>query len=227
MNLFYKLTFLQLLTLLALVSCNKDDQRLEEVSGIQAQKNAEKQIVEENKNLSQKAEIMESELKKRIDFYQSLIGDYLGEITILGKKSYVELSIQQKYIPTPTVRIRMLEEISKDLSDLSLSILLKHYSPNSNLVAVTCMMDSVRPDIQTGKLILSSKDCPNFYQLGISEDPSPEVDSDDDRDHYALSVYSSNEKIEVPFIKGHINLGSTPGKFILILKRILNTEPQG
>ncbi len=218
MNLFYKL--LCLLISVTLISCDKDDSRLEEVSGIQGQKNAEKQIEEENKNLALKAEKMELELKKRANFYQSLIGDYLGTVIILGQKSFIELSIQQNYMPAPTDRVRTLEEISYDLSQISLSVLFKHYSPNSNIVAVTCQMDLVRPDINTGKLILASDDCPNFYQLGVSENPEPQIDSSDEQEDYALTIYSSADQPTVPFLKGYVNPGSTPGRFELILKRI-------
>ncbi len=220
MNLFNK--FLLLLITLLFISCDKDDSRLEEVSGIQGQKNAEKQIEEENKNLAIKAKRMESELQKRTNYYQSLIGDYLGEIIIEGQKSFIELSIQQNYMPAPTDRIRTLEEISYDLNQISLSVLFKHYAPNSKIVTTTCQMDLVKPDIKTGKLILASNDCSNFYQLGVSENSEPQNVNGHEHEDYAQVIYSSIEQPAVPFLKGYVTPGATPGKFGFILKRIID-----
>lgn len=213
-----KLTVL-LAFILSLSSCGNDDKRLEEVAGIQGQESAERQVEEENRNLAVKAKAMEADLVKRTNYYMSLEGDFQGEIDILSQKGMIELNILVNNRPAPTDReTRTLEEITNDLNKISLSVLIKHYAPNSRVVVLSCQMYEVRPDIKQGVLSLAKEGCPNFYHLSISKtgetptDPEPEVAT------YSQEVYTSPELI--PYLKGHIDPGATPGKFPLLLKRI-------
>lgn len=206
------------LALTLLISCGKDEKTLEEVSGVQGQEAAKKQIEEENRNLAVKAELMESELKQRVDFYLALVGDYEGEINLLGNKSKIELSIQPDTMPLPTTRIRTLEEITNDLNQVSVSILLKHYASGSKIVSVSCRINKIKPNINSGSLSLSSEDCPNFYQLYVSENLDNNIDIEVDAQNYSWEIYNSTEK-SFPYLRGMINPGATPGTYEFVLKR--------
>lgn len=205
----------------SLVSCGgNDDKRLEEVSGIQGQKAAEKQIEEENRNLAAKAEVRENDLRLRTDFYKAFVGTYIGEIKVLGIKSIIELKVQQSYIPSQVTYVRSLDQIESDISKVSLNFLFKHYAPNSDR-STPCQILDARPDTKTGAIALSSGECRNFYQLYLAQDLTSPDDIKVASRVYAQEIYETeSDDKAVSFIKGIINLGSTPGEFEIILKRV-------
>lgn len=215
-----------IMSMLTFISCDKDDSRLEEVSGIQGQKNAEKQIEEENKNQMFKASQMEIDLKSRINFYRAIIGEYKGELEVQGQKSLVEIAIIEGYLPaTLSERTRSLEEINYDLNHISLSVQIKRYTSNTNVVIVSCQMDFIKPDMHFGRLSLGTKECRDFYQLNISEDlTTTNADALEEQKSYAKSIYLGQVKESIPLLKGHINPGATPGKFKLLLRRVNDAQ---
>lgn len=205
----------------SLVSCGgNDDKRLEEVSGIQGRKAAEKQIEEENRNLAAKAEVRENDLRLRTNFYKAFVGKYVGEITVLGVKSIIELKIQQPYVPAQVTYVRSLDQIEADISKVSLNFLFKHYAPNSDR-STPCEILDTRPDIKTGAIVMASSACKNFYQLYLAPDLTSPDDIDVASRVYAQEIYENElDDKTVSFIKGIITLGSTPGEFEVVLKRV-------
>jgi hypothetical protein len=201
-----------------LASCGNDDKRLEEVSGIQGQEAAERQIEEQNRNQAVKANEMEQELKLRKVYYNALIGDYEGETEIQGVKSIFTLSVQQNNVPAPSNRVRTLEEIANDLNQLSLSILIKHGAVGSEAVPTNCKIIGVKPDINKGMLSLASQECPNFYQIFISREAQDAGNSEVGAQTYSQEIYLEEEQ-PIPFLKGFINPGSTLRKIPFLLKR--------
>ncbi len=200
---------------LILVSCNKDDSRLEEVSGIQSQK----QIEEENKNFAAKAESGEAQLKRTADFYNSLVGDYQGEFVHSDQKWIVELTIQPNYMPSIPERVRSIEAIDDDIKKVSLNVLIKRYIPKSEIPPASCKVLGVQPQIVSGKIFLASNECSDLYEFKVSD--NPEIDDESEASELASSIYfSKDDSRQVPYLKGKVTLGFSIGKPSLLLKRV-------
>lgn len=190
------------------------DKRLEEISGIQGQEAAERQVAEENKNLAQKAEFMEKDLLKRVKINDALSGDYRATLVVKEQRVNIEMSIQPNFIPATTKRIRTLEEITLDLAQVSLDILIKRYPDGSDVIYdQPCAFDSIMPDINESRLLISDSSCSSFYQLNFKHHELNPLEFSD-----KILEYTGNLKIHQ--LSGFVNVGASPGKFEIIFKRI-------
>ena len=81
---------------------------------------------------------------------------------------------------TPTIpdydvdRTRTLAELEYELQNLNLNIQIMQWNPNSQLSAVGCVLQNIKPDLKKGIMNLISEGCSNTYQLFLSEEDKRE-----------------------------------------------------
>lgn len=168
---FLFLTFL----LLSLVACSDGEEALKEQTGIQTKE----EINAQNQNLQEWAEKLEVDLDKRRSFINAVEGEFEGEFSVKESTYMIRLLI------TPTIpdydvdRTRTLAELEYELQNLNLNIQIMQWNPNSQLSAVGCVLQNIKPDLKKGIMNLISEGCSNTYQLFLSDEPSDQQNFDD------------------------------------------------
>lgn len=142
------------------------DERLSEVSAIQS----EAQLQAENENLAKKSKESEDALIRLHRFYQAIDGKYEGEFqTEAGITVNFRVILWPSLYPNITNRIRPLDQISNDINNLSLNVLVKQWNSTGRLNAVECKILGIQPHMKNGEITIASSSCPNFYRFKISE----------------------------------------------------------
>lgn len=183
-----------------------------------AEGEAQKEI--ENKNLAQKAMIMESELQNRHIFYSALEGEYEGTIKIGNDNFKMKMIFARSILPYTGTRVRQLSEIELDLNSLFFYTKIVQWHPSDQTTAVGCQINGSRPNMDLGSMTLSSNDCPNFYQISFSENGifDEKLNSEKSKD-LALKI-KTNQLANIPFLFGIIQPSNNAIKYSFIAKRV-------
>lgn len=157
-------------SLVFLVSCSEDKQQVLELSDYQATKNAKAQVEQQDQYLKDKAELMEQDLLKRSSFIKNVSGSYKGQFFAQqDQRQFLEMTISPANLPPAIARTRTLEEISYDLNQVSLSVMVKVIGQETQQVISSCRFTGIRPDLNGGVIFLSNQECPNFYSLELTD----------------------------------------------------------
>lgn len=147
------------------------EDKLRGISDIQGQEAARNQIAAEKKYLETKATVMEQDLQRRQLFYQALAGTYEGTLRVNQSDFKIRMTLAPslpRYVPTD--RVRTVEEVAADLTNLYFNIQVVQWNPENNLGSVGCLVTNIRPDIVKGKINVASENCANFYSFQIADD---------------------------------------------------------
>lgn len=160
-------TFLVIVSMVTVMtSCSRDnqgDQRLSDVAKID--------ISAQNANLKTRAEDMEADLSRRQGFYQGVKGQFEGSFVSSIGALKIRITLVPSVTPISSDRIRLPEEITADLNQLSFHVQILQWDPSNSLSASGCRVEGVKPDLISGKIQIVSKDCANIYLISIT-DPS-------------------------------------------------------
>ncbi len=182
---------------------NSED-KIREYTDIQSQVETKNAVDAENGNRKKWSSEMETDLQRRQRFYQSLAGIYEGTFKINGADFNVRITMVPSIPPyVPSDRVRLPEEVASDLNNLYLNVQVVQWNPQNNIGSVGCLFENVRPDINRGKLSLSSEGCSNLYLLSVAEDDDAAAD---DPARLAAAARVASRIIEgkldkVPYVK--------------------------
>lgn len=129
---------------------------------------AEEQLRIENGNLSAKSNKMEEDLSRRHQFFQAAGGTYEGTIATDQGNFNIRITLVPSLAPYPVDRVRQLEEITADITNLHFNAQIVQWSPENNLSSVGCRVSDIRPDLLNGVISIASPECPNLYILALS-----------------------------------------------------------
>jgi hypothetical protein len=184
---------LQLLILSLLVvfvtGCSDGEEGLKEQTVIQTKE----EINAQNQNLEVWAAKLTGDLDKRRAFISAVEGEFEGEFLVKESTYMIRLLI------TPTIpdydvdRTRTLAELEYELQNLNLNIQIMQWNPNTQLSAVGCILENIKPDLKKGILNLISENCSNTYQLLLSEDVND------------IDMYVASQNIASLIKEGRIN----------------------
>ncbi len=172
-------TLILIFTMFSLVACSDSEEALKEQTGIQTKE----EINAQNQNLQEWAQKLEVDLDKRRSFITAVEGEFEGSFSVKETAYMIRLLI------TPTIpdydvdRTRTLAELEYELQNLNLNIQIMQWNPNSQLSAVGCVLQNIKPDLKKGIMNLISEGCTNTYQLFLSDEPN---DGDDFTDEDIL-----------------------------------------
>lgn len=161
------------------ISCGRLEDRLREQADIQGEAAA---VASDELSRSKSIE-MEKELQEKLSYYQALSGEFSGlmeEIdseepelggpgTNLPPEDDLQVPAEVRFLFVPTVwpysggRVRTIEEISTDMVQLSLDIMLNLTLPTGS--RYSCAFTDVRPKPETGELFLISAECIHQYVI--------------------------------------------------------------
>ncbi len=152
---------------LLILGCQDEDQSFKELQKKTGKFGMEGEFEAEN----ERAIKMEEDLSRRHHFYQSLKGTYEGTLQEEGGSFNLRITFAPSLPPYPKdpSRIRTIEEITSDLTNLYFNVQVIQWSPQNPLTSVGCRVEGVRPDMITGEVFISSEICPNFYALLLSD----------------------------------------------------------
>jgi hypothetical protein len=160
----------------------KSDDKIKQYTNIQSEIEAANGIKAENENRIKWSSSMESDLQRRQRFYQALSGTYEGNLNISDEAYSIRITLVSSLpLYVPSDRVRLPEEVAEDLKNLYFNVQVVQWNPNSKYGAVGCLVSNVRPDINRGRISVSSENCPNLYLFQIAElEPSGRMVSSGD-----------------------------------------------
>jgi hypothetical protein len=158
----------------SILGCGQGNDRLIEKARLEGKEAAEAGINSQNENLASRASTMEADLTRRHRFFQAVAGTYEGTMPTDSGAFNIRLTLVPSLPPTPTSRVRPIEEITHDLTNLYFNVQIVQWNPSTPLSAVGCRIESVRPDIVNGTIQIASVNCPNFYAFELSDAGAPE-----------------------------------------------------
>ncbi|MEW6057107.1 MAG: hypothetical protein AB1540_10875 [Bdellovibrionota bacterium] len=120
---------------------------------------------------------MEADLAKRHAFYSAAAGTYEGSFKISSTDYKIRLTFVPSLPPYTANRIRTIEEVTSDLTNLYFNVQVVQWNPKNNLSSVGCRIQSVRPDLVNGKINIASESCPNFFALELFDGRNPQIKS--------------------------------------------------
>jgi hypothetical protein len=154
------------LGLVVLAGCqDKDMSSISETAGLQAQK----QIELENQNRGIRVLEMESDLSNRHRFFQGVKGVYEGTFQTEAGTRNIRVTLDPSVPPYQVNRIRTIEEVSYDLTNLHLNVQITQWDPAHRLSGVGCPPMEVHPDLRTGGISIVSSQCTTVYMLSLSD----------------------------------------------------------
>ncbi len=153
-----KTFFLILLPLLILACAKPDQNNLEEVKG--------REVEVENENIRKKAQALEADLEKRQRFFSALQGEYVGTFKSGAKNFKAKMFFIPSLPPYEPGRVRTLDEITSDLTNLFFTIQIK--LTNSDDIPVGgCLIKQVKPNYKDGQVNAAADDCSSIYIVNL------------------------------------------------------------
>lgn len=149
----------------------KSEDKIREYTDIQSQVETKNAVDAENGNRKKWSSEMETDLQRRLRVYQALVGIYEGAFKINGADFNVRITMTLRKPPyVPGDRVRLPEEVASDLINLFLDVQVVQWNAQNSIGSGGCLFEDIRPDIDKGKLSLSSESCQNLYLLSVTED---------------------------------------------------------
>lgn len=158
-----------ILAVMTLAACAKPqgDDRLREKAEIEAR--TDQDVVDK------KAQEMEARLTRQQRFYQGVSGIFAGVMKVPGSKPF-----NVRFVMSPTIaaydgeRIRNVDEITYDLTNLSLTIeeTTSFRMSDGSDYSSGCNYTDVRPKTDAGFIHATTSGCPVTFMISLSSDPS-------------------------------------------------------
>jgi hypothetical protein len=151
--------------LLGFTACTKDGyDSLKEKADIEAAQ-AQDQA---NKNLIERAQIMEADLARRQRFYQGVAGQYEGVFSSADATGSIRMTFMPTVFPYKSERVRQPEEVAKDLNDLGLDVHIVQWSHRYPENGWGCRAEAVKGDLEKGLIhIVVDEGCSFTFSFGI------------------------------------------------------------
>ena len=150
----------------SLLGCGSDNARLRERAQIEGEESAKMAVEAENANREKRVTEMEADLQRRQQVYHALKGTYQGPDT----KGY-----ESRFVLTPSLpfykpnRVRTVEEVTNDLTNLFITVEVSFWDPADSLNRYSCHFQTVRPDLETGRMYLSVDGCPFSFAVFMGD----------------------------------------------------------
>jgi hypothetical protein len=201
---------------LGLIACDKKSS----TDGTKQRAEAEQEGANraENDNLAKKAIQMEEELTRRHFFYSSLEGEYQGSLQFSGETYLVKFSFAKSLPPYTGSRVRQLSEIEKDINNLHFFIQVVQWHPADESTAVGCRVSEIRPNMDEGTLTIASPDCPNLYNIMLSD--GSKTKSQKGRAKSVAQRVKDLSLRSVPYIVGKVQPSSNANRFSFSAKKL-------
>lgn len=211
---------------LFLAGCQGDD-RLKEKARIEAGESASRQAEIEKARLAERAKEMEEDLSRRQRFYSGVAGTYEGAMqgTAGTPPMRLRIILSSSLPPYSAPRTRTLDEIAYDLNNLYFNAQAVFWinDGSGGDLAVGCVFDRIRPDLNTGQTRLSSTECANFFTLQLAEndsiyDPLRTTERDDQSTMLSKSLVDG-DRSTVSALTGTRYVTRSSGAYYFGLKR--------
>jgi hypothetical protein len=198
-----------------LISCKDEDQRFSDLSTRIGKYNAEGELQVEN----QRAFLMEADLSRRYRFYQAIKGTYEGSFESGEGAFAIRFVLVPSLPPYPAdaTRVRTIEEVTSDLTNLYFNAQIVQWNPKNTLSAVGCRVEGVRPDMTTGEIFIASENCPNFYMLRLA---APTPISPENSTTIASGIISGNI-VQVLNLEGELRPSTNANIYRFVVTRSL------
>ena len=163
-------TLLLLLVCVGLLACDKKGSVDSTKARARAEEEANGDV--QKQRLVEKVRKMEDDLSVRHHFYTAMSGKYKGVLYTGDEELKIKITLAPSIPPYLGNRVRELSEVEFDLNNLFFNVQIVQWHSDSNDSAVGCRVSELRPNMQTGQLIIASPECPNLYIINIGDDLS-------------------------------------------------------
>ncbi len=207
-----QLLFILLISLLS--GCTDGEQSLKDQTIVQAKEG----IKAENKNREDLAKPLLDDLRKRRAFINAIEGEYQGKFAVMNSSYMMRVLIVATIPEYDVKRIKTLPELEYELQNLNLNIQILQWNPMTQLSAVGCILEGIKPDLKRGILNIISENCSNTYQLLLSEN-NRENDMYEESENLASLIRDGRiESVEI--LKGKMRSSTNAKIYSLSLERI-------
>lgn len=183
-----------------------------------AEQEANNQV--ENENLAKKAEAMERDLSQRHFFYSAMEGEYVGDLKVQDETYKIKLILARSIPPYTGDRVRQLSEIENDLNNLYFHIQVVQWHPDDASTAVGCRVSGVKPNMDQGSLTIASSDCPNLYNILLSEDGISVQGEDRQRSKQIADRLKQKEVEVVSHLLGKVQPSSNASEYTFSAEKV-------
>jgi hypothetical protein len=142
----------------------------------QADTQSRSQMEAENNNQRLWAQKMEDDLNEVKKFLQGVSGSFLGHVEIENIDFLIKLELISNMPIIFSDRVRTLDEITYELSNIALNINVKLENPRVSNSAVSCIVENYKPDTVKGIVQILSQSCKNIFKLYLSNGNDPSSD---------------------------------------------------
>lgn len=192
-----KYFILIIMTLVTAIGCSKEgDDRLEQRSGIE-----EKGRIQAEEERAQK---MVEDLLYQSQFYESLYGEYEGEIqTNSGVLGFKLTLVPHHPIFIPENRKLTVREAEELLIKQSFNIqTLVILDTGENRTAAGCQFEQVKGDLKGGEFFLLEDNCDNVFSLAIND---PSINSSTNtNERYKNAINEVAASLSVSILNGEV-----------------------
>ena len=204
-----------------LLSSCQGVERLEQKADIESKVVEHNRIEAEWRFLSERAENMESDLKRRQRFYEAMKGDFVGGFDMNGQEHSIRITMALSFPTYPAHRTRTLEEVAFDLNNLHLNAMVQIWegSPTDNKTAFSCSFERIRPDLRSGEVHLISSSCPNTYHFFIAEGAKTSKNNNSITASQLVPQILEGKLTEVSHITGSMRLATSSLPILFLGKR--------
>ncbi len=129
----------------------------------------QRELQVENGNLERKAQTLESDLRRKQNFFIALEGTFEGNLPVGDKEFKTRITLIPSLPIYNSNRVRTLEEITADLNNLFFTVQATHWNSKGSAVASGCIFSQARPDFLNGQTIATGENCANVYRISMYE----------------------------------------------------------
>ena len=163
---------------------------------------------------------MEKDLNQRKHFIEAIEGNFSGEVAV----GDIDFDIKARFTSSIPIaysdRIRTLDEINYELSNLALNMNIKLENPRVSNSAVSCIVENYRPDINKGIINIISESCKNIFKLMLADDFTTSDFQTQERRAKKLAQSVRNNEIEqIDILSGLFESSVSTNEYEFKLKR--------
>lgn len=174
----------------------------------------------ENENLAKKAEAMEKDLAKRHVFYGALEGEYEGTLRVDTEAYKIKFTFARSIPPYTGNRVRQLSEIENDLNNLYFHMQVVQWHPDDNSTAVGCRVTGIKPNMDLGTLTVASSDCPNLYNVFLSEGGNNAFTNKSEKAKAVADKIKNFQLGQISYLIGSVQPSSNATKYSFSVKKL-------
>lgn len=209
-----KKSVLVLLALLGLAACAEKDgnDRLKEKAKIEEEGQLEK--------TRERARQMEKDLADRHYYYNAVEGEFEGTLTANNENYKIRFTFARNIPPYTGSRVRELSEVENDLNNLFFHMQVVQWHPDDPASAVGCRVTGIRPNMDEGVFVVASSDCPNLYNVFLSEGGSQSFKNKNQKAIDLSEKIKSKEIEQVDSLIGYVQPSSVSAKYPFSVRRV-------